>query len=164
MYYMGLDTATTTGIAIYNTDNNIALVTLKKGSPIEQFIYIDVIVKTMFKFGRGHIDFTQIKFVFEELHNFRNAKTTRSLCERYGFLKYSLLKNSCQVSEIPPKMARSLLGLAGKKETFDFFSARYVGSMFSSDHADALAVALCQAHVDGFAIDLDTLRIRTLDL
>lgn len=161
MYFIGLDTALVTGIALYNSEMNYAGVMQRKGTPVEQLATIIAVISHL---RLGWVDSSQIVLVMEKLHNFRNAVSTRSLLERYGYLKNSLLERGYQVQEVSPKEARSFLGVGGKEETFHLLKTRFQGTLFSSDHADALAIALYQASVQECHPDVDTLEIRNLTL
>lgn len=140
--YIGLDTATTTGISLYIPKDNLSVVTLKKGNPIEQLDYI---------LDRINGDFPKVgyTFVLERQHYFRNAKSIRSLVERYGYLKHSLLREGYRVEEVSPDAARKTLGVKGKQGAFDYLFDFYEGCNLTDDHTDALAVALHQAKEDG---------------
>lgn len=150
-YYMGLDTATTTGIALWIPGEQRALVSEITGDPNEQFDYI---------VGDACPDDDEnVAFVMEQMHYFRNAKTIRSLVERYGYLKYSLLGLGYPVYEVAPSVARHHLGVKSKKETHSLFLPHFDGEKFTSNHSDALAVALKQACDDGENFRLEALEI-----
>lgn len=159
MYYLGLDTATVTGIALYNVKHNFVGVTLNKGTPIDLYTNVLNILTQMSRLG---VEQNKIAIVIEAQHFIRNAKTIRSLSERIGYVRFSLVVGGYRVVDIAPKVARRLLGTVDKQSTFQLLCSYYEGSMFSSDHADATAVALAQAKLDGYEIDISTLRIRTL--
>lgn len=148
--YVGLDTATITGVAIWMPKTHRALVSQVKGTPIEQLIYI----KEQLEAIRG-----EVVVVMEQMHYFRNAKTIRSLVERYGYLKYTLLEAGYRVEEVAPRVARSHFGAAGKEEMFRLFMPYFDGTALTSNHTDALAVALKQACDDGENFNLEALEI-----
>lgn len=142
--YVGLDTATVTGVAFWNPRMQVAAVVEFKGSPVEQLHSI---------LGELPYKKADVVFVLEKLYNFRNAKTTRSLLERYGYLKYTLIERGFRVEEVHPRMARNFLKVATKEDVFRYFIPFYRGNLYlSSNHTDALAVALYQADCDGWGL------------
>lgn len=155
--YIGLDTATLMGVAVWNPDRHIAVVTQNKGTPIEQLYFINQNV-----FGLME-ETADCEFVMEVLHNFRNAVTTRSLLERYGFLKWSLKAVQFEVEEVSPDMARSFLGTKEKEDTFRYFTKYFDGSMLTNNHTDALAVAIYQSTLDGYKFAPNRLKVRGVD-
>jgi Holliday junction resolvasome RuvABC endonuclease subunit len=112
-----------------------------QGSPIEQGIVA---------FAKGINPSYATTYVLERLHTFRNANTTRSLLERYGYLKYLLQSGGYRVEEVSPRMARKHLGLVEKEEVYEYFKKLYTGLRLTSHMTDALAVALYQADRDGY--------------
>lgn len=141
--YVGLDTATTTGLAVWFPTLQKALVSQCKGTPLKQLKHI-----------QGYVFFPtpEVVIAMESIHNFRNANVTRSLLERYGFLKYSLLAEGFRVEEIPPKMARRSLGVNSKREAYEYLSTFCTGKL-TDNHTDALAIALYQALAEGHLMD-----------
>lgn len=92
---VGLDIATSSGIALY--DGEKICVTTFKGTPVELVDYIESIIP-------------QNSTVIIERHvHFLNANTTRSLLERLGYVKYSLIKNGHAVSDLFPGKGRKQL-------------------------------------------------------
>jgi hypothetical protein len=157
--YIGLDTATITGISLWYPKAHLANVVQVKGSPIETFGFI---VHRIMPFAGNNL-----KALCMELnHNFRNAATVRSLSERYGFIKYSLMCNylNIRICEIGVAEARANLGTKDKQETHQRLSQRYAGPYFTDNHADALAVAIYQSVQDGFDFNFDSLKIRPLEV
>lgn len=144
-WYIGLDIATISGIAIYSPLKHAAVVGQSKGEPIYQLD--DIIAKSVPKNLVGY----SIQFVLEEPHHFQNATTTRSLISRYGYIKYSLMGLKYPVYEVNLNSARHWLGTKTKKETHLLFTQYFRGDFLTSDHTDALAVAMYKAHKDGYA-------------
>ncbi len=142
-WFVGLDIATTTGIAIYIPSKNVAAVGLSKGLPGHQ---LDEIISMTIPLPK---EFFHLNYVLEEPHHLRNAKTALSLISRYGYLKYSLMGLGYGVSEVNLNSARAWLGTKDKQGTHLFFTEYFVGSYLTSDHTDALAVALYEANLRG---------------
>ena len=154
--YLGLDTATTMGLAVWSPDTHQAFVRSCKGGPIEQMVFIEEVYRSIQKQNR----FADITVAFEELHHFRNAKTLKMNSERYGYLKYSLLLHDVKVTEVHPGTARSYIKCKDKEGVFKKLIGYVKGSApITDDHTDALAVALKQAHYDGHGLDWDRLVI-----
>lgn len=156
-YYIGLDTATVMGFAFLRTDNNWAFCHVINGNPIEQLKELRSYLST----PAGLKETSSI--VLEKQHNFRNAISSRSLLERYGYLKYSLINEGWDVQEQSPKVVRKKLGfrtIDAKKDLF-MMMTHYVKRMpaFTTDQSDALAVALGQAIDDGYHFNWETLQI-----
>jgi hypothetical protein len=157
--YIGLDTATISGIALWYPQTNRARVVQVKGDPIETFGFL---IRTIMPMVKGK----EQRLCMELTHHFQNAKTTRSICERYGFIKYSMRCNYplLQIHEVGASEARKNLGTKGKESTFMKLHSHYVGPYFTDNHADALAVAMFQSVRDGFPIDWAALRILPLEM
>lgn len=145
-FYVGLDTATTTGIAVLLPDNKAA-VTSVKGTPIQQLGVLGPILAAFSK------RYPFVGLSMEKQHNFINANTARSLSERYGFLRWTLTGLGFTVNEVSPRPARKLLGVVTKQECFDKFVPYFKGEALTSDHTDALAVCIFSAYQDGYKID-----------
>lgn len=145
--YCGLDIAKTTGLAVWYPEKHFALVTHVKGTPIVQLkCILAAIPKELF----GEV--LEPVFVLEKIFHFRNANTTRSLLERYGYMKHSLLDRAARVEEAHPLAARRLLKARSKGQVLRMLQA-YSGECMTQDGADALAVAIFQAHKDGWIFD-----------
>lgn len=131
-------------------DSHLAFVYEVIGNPIVQLDYLlNNIVG----------DPTRQTYVIERLHHFRNAKTTRSLLERYGYLFYGLAERGYQVQEASTEAARKFLKVIGKQEAFDYLLPFFEGKYLSNHHTDALTLALYQASLDGFVLDESRLTI-----
>lgn len=149
--YIGLDTATRMGVAIVQGEK-VGVMEIK-GDPFTQWCALRSLLMSC----------EPAALVFEKQHNFLNAKTTRNLLERYGFLKYSLLSLHYRVEEVSPKVARHALGVKTKQEMLQLLHPYYHGSRkFTDNHADAAAVALYQMCQDGGKINLECLQITHL--
>lgn len=135
--YVGLDTATVMGVAFYQPDFHVASVYEVRGTPLEQRRFICERAKE------------DMVYVFEKQHHFRNAVTARSLLERYGYLKWFLLDAKMLVREASPLPVRKLLGCKNKDTVHRIMMPFIVGMHLTSNHTDALAVALYAAHQDG---------------
>lgn len=153
--YIGLDIATTTGIAIYNPMNFKAEVVQYKGEPVQLLGFL----KTYVLHGSYH-DST---FVLELPSSFRNAIVTRSLLTRYGFIKYSLMDYNYLPVEVNLNSVRSYFQCKNKGEVKSYFKKMYRGKKtFTDNHSDALAVAIYQSVMDGF--DYSPLRLQITEL
>jgi len=138
--YIGLDIAMNLGLAILYTNSKVIKVKEITGTPNKQLDYITNEVLSTVSVKLRPI------FVSEGLHNFRNANTVRSLCERMGYIKYSLIGAGFKFIEVAPRVARAYLKTSSKTETFDFFVPRYTGTNLTNNHTDAIAVVLYQMH------------------
>lgn len=158
--YVGLDVAGTTGVSLFFPRQNEAICFSIKATPIEQ---IQEVIRNSLRikqqYNIQHEDNTDLLFCFEKVFHFRNAKTTRDLVERYGFMKYTLLHGRYRVVEVHLRSARSWLGVKSKQENLMHFVPHYMGSMLTSDHADATSCALYQAHLEGHTVDWSTFRL-----
>lgn len=146
--YFGLDIATTMGVAAWNPGSAMAYVATTKGTPLNQIEFI-----RKYAFPSHHVDKKDYIFVIESLHHFRNKTTVRSLLERAGYLKWCIKYEGFEVKEAAPDVVRKHLGVKEKTEMFIKLLPHYNGSHFTSDHADALAVAMYQGEIDGFPVD-----------
>jgi|SRR5688500_5376130 len=156
--YVGLDTAETMGVALYYPKNRLALVTEVKGTPIEQYIYITNNI--LLPIGN---DKEQVLFIIEKLTNFLNAKTTRSLLERIGYLKYTLLSNGQLVEELAPTIARKTLGIRSNKRTVQLLFQKYTEMKLSDNHTDALALVVHRAVQDGYPLNIGETTIKEFE-
>ena len=94
---IGLDLATRSGIAVL--DGETITVSTHKGTPIELLSKIESII-------RGE----RVEKVIIERHvHFLNAKTTRSLIGRIGYIEWSLRKNGHDVIDLFPKKRKELI-------------------------------------------------------
>lgn len=154
--YLGLDTAIISGIAVWYPLTFKAYVVQVKGTPPETFGYLCQKVMPL-------IVKEQPTVVMEKLTHFRNADTTRSLLERYGFIKYSLMCNyqGLRIEEPTTSLARGNLKVKDKEDVFKLLSQYYQGAYFTDNHADALSVAIYQSVNDGIPFRLDKLCINS---
>lgn len=155
--YLGIDIAALCGVAVYIPEKNRALVFETKGTPVQQLEEINWIVQNCTK------DAQVVYVVFEKQYYFRNANTTRDLLERYGFLKWSLMACGFDIWEVGPSTARAFLGIPynpktaslSKRRTFDLLRQHYASTApFTTNHSDALAVAMKQAFDNGHLYEL----------
>lgn len=154
LHYIGLDVATMAGIAKWIPEINVAVVDEMKGTPNHQLQYIINSVLPPKEMAVETI------FVLEKPFHFQNANTTRSLLERYGFIKYSLLGFGYQVREPNLNSARAWLGVRDKQGVFDHYVPHLnSGRMLTSNHTDALLVAMYEAQQDGFTVEWSSLQI-----
>lgn len=154
--YVGLDTAKWTGIAAWNPLVHAAEVVQVKGEPVEQLLFIS---QHILNYAAEHVEFI---FVMEKQHNFRNATTARSLLERYGYLKYSLLSIGYEVREAGPHPVRKNICCKSKEETFRRFIPFYEGDVLTDNHTDALALALWASAQDGY--ETNWIKMRIVDM
>jgi Holliday junction resolvasome RuvABC endonuclease subunit len=155
MIYIGLDTATTMGVAVFAPNTHKVYVAESKGSPLQQMRFISEKVLPGLSLGHTYI-------ALEQLHNMRNAVTVRSFMERYGYIKWTLAERDWKVFDIPPQVARASLGCTTKMDVFDYFLPAYKGSKLTHNHTDALALALYIAK-EGWA-EFHPERLRIYDL
>lgn len=153
--YCGLDVATKLGIALWNPLENVAHVEMVKGEPVDQIIRVLEIAG----FGGMEEVPPELVFVMEILPSFQNARTTRSLLERYGYIKHTLKCTGFPVMEVNVSSVRHSLGVSSKMQVFDYFLPHYMGTHLTTDHTDALAAAICQSMVDLYPYDKDSLLI-----
>jgi hypothetical protein len=160
--YVGIDSASIGGVAFYNPTLHKALVTELKGNPLTQLIQLNLLVSEVLKKKMAN----DAVFVFEQLVHFRNAKTVRDLLERSGFLKWTLKGLNFKVAEdIDPNVARGWLQTKDKEGTFRFFLPFYKSSLvLTNNHTDALAIAIYQAHLDGYEPNYEKLTIERIFL
>lgn len=153
--YVGLDVAEVMGIAIVpKLEDHISFVLSVKGNPVDQLNkLLQVILSTL------DTDMEPI-FVIEMLHHFRNKQTVRSLSERIGYLKHSLLAFGYQVREVGVSEARAAIGTKSKEETLMRFVPFYSGEELTSDHTDALAIALWAKKKDMPGVNLHNLHVQ----
>ena len=150
--YIGLDMATTTGIAVYYPEDNSVICYQHKGTPVELAVYISNVVHLVRDpnniLARSN---TPIIFSAEKLHLVQNMNTVRSLCERYGYIKYSLIAAGYQVFENGPQPPRRFINksLYSKQHIFDLMRENFTGPFLTSNHTDAIAQAMFVAHSQG---------------
>lgn len=157
--FIGLDVAERMGVATWNPQLNKAYVHVAKGSPIHQ---LDYIFKEVLVEPEPLVEEPKFIFVIERLHNFQNKNTVRSLLERTGFIKYSLISAGFRVEEVSPLMARAYLGVSTKENLRVKLEQYFTGIRMTDDHSDALAVALYQASLEGYQLDFRKLTIQEM--
>ena len=136
LVFVGLDLATTAGMAMLSEDLNFCWVYELKGNPYEQFFQIQNIICNQ-----------PAVWGIEELHCFRNAKTVRSLAERSGFIKWMLkgvLKE--KVMTVQASKARKFVGAKNKEHARELMQCLVKGNgKLTDNHSDAILVALMVA-------------------
>lgn len=143
--YIGLDIATTTGISIYSPENNRAKVHQYTGTPNQLWTFIHGEVLHRYQF------YPVKNFVLEIPLHFRNAKTVRSLNQRYGYIRYSLQDYGHLASEMNLREVRGYFLAKNKEEMREYFKPMYRGKKaFTDNHSDALAVAIYKAVLHGY--------------
>lgn len=127
--WIALDVAKSCGVAILYS-SGVVRVTTVVGSPQQQ---LDRLVEII-----G--DNNEFSLVIETLTYFRNAKTIRSLLERSGFLKYSLMNSYLikKIEQVSATDARKALRVKSKGEALKFFR-KYLPKI-NNDESDALAL------------------------
>lgn len=153
MNYIGLDLATVSGIALYNPNNPEATVLEKKGDPVYLWNFLWGFTDGFRYMGDPYT------VVIEEIHDFRNAKTTRSLLERTGYIKYQFISLGVEVIMAGPSEVRSFFNVKGKQALFDYMREHVHESTpyFTSNHSDALALAIYGAK--GSCLDVPEIRV-----
>lgn len=152
-HYIGLDLATLAGVAILYP-GNFAAVTVMKGNPIQQFMHVGSIV--------NGLKVPELSIVLEMPVDFLNANTTRSLLERYGFIKWNLIGSGFTPLEVRPKEARRVVGAKDKRSLFIKLKDNFKGHIFDSNMSDALALCIYAAAQDGYKVDWKQLEIHNL--
>jgi hypothetical protein len=129
-------------------------VSLCKGTPIKQAEYIvtHLVAEPVLNI--------EPVFCLEMPHHFQNANTTRSLLERYGYIKNVLLGAGFKVREPNLNSARAWLGVKDKQAVLMHYIPYFAGgAILTSDHADALLMAQFQASKDGIEPKWEELKI-----
>jgi hypothetical protein len=140
---VALDIAKTMGVCFHKHPDGNFYCTAYSGTPQEQLeMLLDVLGD----------DVKNTLFFIEELNSFVNAKTTRSLLHRVGFIKLTLEKLGAKVEMVNAMAARKFLGAKNKKDVGNIFQALDFPKM-TDDEADALAIML-------FALDINPLLIK----
>lgn len=155
--YVGLDIATITGIALWHPFTHKAEVVQVKGDPMETFGFIVKVIMPL-------VVELQPTICMEQPHHFQNANTTRSLLERYGFIKYSLMCNykGLRIEEPNLNSVRASLGAKKKEDVLQIMSTFYSGSYLTDNHTDALAACIYQSKQDEIPFTLTSLRITSI--
>lgn len=132
---VALDVATSMGVCYFKIQDNKFYCTTYKGTPVEQLrMLLDVLGDDVHK----------CLVIIEQLNDFMNANTTRSLLERIGYIKNSLLRVDAEIKMVNAMSVRKYLGVKGKEGVKELFSKYGL----DSDQSDALAVML-------YGLDLD---------
>jgi len=152
--YVGLDTAKVMGLAWYDRVTHSATVVEVTGTPLEQFASLEVVAIQ---------DDDIVTFGFERLHVFVNAATIRNMSERLGFLKWALIALENDIREVGPGEARALWNVKGKVGAPLLLDPFAKPMMLTTNHADALLVALFIAHQDDPTLVLYGLKITVLE-
>lgn len=149
--YVGLDIAETMGVAVWQPEIQRATVYEVKGNPVVQLIELGE--QILIPLGEEDKPLIAI----ELLTYLRNAKTTRSILERTGFLRHNLLNFGYTVEDVNLNTARRYLGTKSKFDTQEKFK-HYLKSI-TDNHADALAVCIYISSIEGYSIDWNSLFI-----
>lgn len=154
MRYIGLDLAIVSGICVLNAESKEAFLFQHKGTPLELLSFLVTFV----------LDGTTTQKVgIEELHQFRNATTTRSLLQRSGFIRYTLESYQIDTKEVNMESVLSILKLKSKQDLFDYivFGTESLIPL-TSNHTDALGIALYMYYLDkGNVLAIEDLVITT---
>lgn len=127
---IGLDIAEKMGVVYYRQNSSVYYCTTYKGTPIQQMQMLEDVAGE---------DIKNAIVFYEELNTFVNANTTRSLLQRAGYLKNSLLKlGALTVDPVNAIAARKFLGCKDKKAVGDAFKKWGI----NQDEADAMAILL----------------------
>jgi len=153
-YYIGIDTAETMGLAVWEPITHIAKVFQAKGTPVGNLIVIKSVLENLYS--------SDISISMEELYNFKYPKVVRSLFQRYGYIKYSLVELGYKIEEVHPRSARKALDAKTKEGARIKLEYRFTGLKLTDNHSDALAVAICTSIKDGHEFDYNNLMIKPL--
>ena len=127
---VALDIAEKMGVVYHWVDSGVYNCTTYTGTPIRQMEMLEDVLGE---------DVKGAVVVYEQLNTFVNANTTRSLLQRAGFLKNSLLRLGAGGAEpVNAIAARKFLGLKDKKAVGEFFGRWKL----NQDEADAMAILL----------------------
>lgn len=150
MKYIGLDLAIVSGICVIDTDTNTIDLFQHKGTPIE---LLDWLFAFIIENEEEGVD--SQKMGIEELHQFRNANTTRSLLQRSGYIFYTLSGYKFTVEMVNMESVLPVLKCKNKKELFEYALAITKHSIpITSNHSDALGIALYLFYTkEGYVLD-----------
>lgn len=127
---IGLDIAEKMGVVYHRYNSGIYHCTTYQGTPIEQLEMLEDVAGE---------DVEGAVIFYEQLNTFVNANTTRSLLQRAGYLKNSLIKlGALKVEPVNAIAARKFLGCKDKKAVGDVFKKWNL----NQDEADAMAIFL----------------------
>lgn len=150
-HVLGLDLATVSGLAIFDISTLEVAAYEVTGNPFEQF-----------KLMAENIENLTISCVgIEMVMSFNNAKTTRSLLERYGYFKWTLKSLEIPIHEIHPKSARKQFGATTKLNALLLVNKRLKTARCATsyNHSDAVLVALAAARKHGLSFDNDSILV-----
>ena len=137
---VALDVATSMGVCYFRIQDNKFYCTTYKGTPIEQLrTLLDVLGDDVYN----------CLVIIEQLNDFMNANTTRSLLERIGYIKNSLLRVGAEIKMVNAMSVRKYLGVKGKEGVKELFSKYGL----DSDQSDALAVMLYGLEISQTALE-----------
>lgn len=137
---VALDVATSMGVCYFRIQDSKFYCTTYKGTPIEQ-------LRTLFDVLGD--DVNECLVIIEQLNDFMNANTTRSLLERIGYIKNSLLRVGAEIKMVNAMSVRKYLGVKGKEGVKELFSKYGL----DSDQSDALAVMLYGLEISPTALE-----------
>lgn len=123
---VALDVATNMGVVYKNVGGKFYCTTYK-GTPIEQVeMLLDVLGD----------DLSNCTVFIEELNDFINARTVRSLLKRVGYIENSLVRRGAEVKYFNAMSARKYVGAKKKADVHDMFSKYGL----DPDQSDAMAI------------------------
>lgn len=123
---VALDVATNMGV-VYKTVGGKFICTTYKGTPIEQVeMLLDVLGD----------DLSNCSVFIEQLNDFINANTVRSLLKRVGYIEHSLVQRGATVEYFNAMSARKYVGAKKKADVHAMFSKFGL----DPDQSDAMAI------------------------
>lgn len=141
---VALDVATNMGVVYKSFPGGKYYCTTYKGTPIEQVeMLLDVLGD----------DLSNCSVFIEQMNDFINANTVRSLLKRVGYIENSLIKRGATVQYYNAMSARKYIGAKKKADVQKIFSEYGL----DADQADAMAI-MC------FAMDDNPLLINKEDV
>jgi hypothetical protein len=124
---VALDVATNMGVVYKQHPGGKFMCTTYKGTPIEQVeMLLDVLGD----------DLTGCTVFVEQLNDFINANTVRSLLKRVGYIENSLIMRGAKVEYFNAMSARKYIGAKKKADVHAMFSKYGL----DPDQSDALAI------------------------
>lgn len=124
---VALDVATNMGVVYKQHPDGKFICTTYKGTPIEQVeMLLDVLGD----------DLTGCSVFVEQLNDFINARTVRSLLKRVGYIENSLIMRGATVEYFNAMSARKYVGAKKKADVHEMFSKYGL----DPDQSDALAI------------------------
>lgn len=123
---VALDVATNMGV-VYKTIGGKFICTTYKGTPIEQVeMLLDVLGD----------DLSKCTVFIEQMNDFINANTVRSLLKRVGYIENSLVRRGADVQYFNAMSARKYVGAKKKADVHKMFSKFGL----DADQSDAMAI------------------------